>query len=186
MSLNGMATVLAHRGDTAGAVRLLRNSLNDAQAPPSRRGQTWALIGKYELGRGNMKASRSAYSRAVELRPEDHTVRTGWALAAVLSGKASESLGHLEAALELAPNDPAALYVYSMALGELGRPEEALELARRCIAVAPEYALAYEQAGRICMKTGKWSEAVGYLEELVRLLPNDPRAAELLGRAREK
>ena len=43
------------------------------------------------------------------------------------------------------------------------------ELAQRCIAVAPEYALAYEQAGRICMKTGKWSEAVGYLEEFVRL-----------------
>jgi tetratricopeptide (TPR) repeat protein len=67
---------------------------------------------------------------------------------------------------------------------QLGDRAGALESLRAALRANPEFAWAYRVLGRLLTEMNQSAEAVGYLEQALRLDPRDTESQELLTRAR--
>ena len=87
------------------------------------------------------------------------------ALQLLQSGKTSEALAAVDAALAAGARDPALYNLKGLAAGELGRNDEAEESFRTVIRLAPESALGYNNLGVLLAKLGRYREAVTAFDE---------------------
>ena len=87
------------------------------------------------------------------------------ALQLLQSGKTSEALAAVDAALTAGARDPALYNLKGLAAGELGRNDEAEESFRTVIRLAPESALGYNNLGVLLAKLGRYREAVTAFDE---------------------
>jgi protein O-GlcNAc transferase len=97
----------------------------------------WQNIGSVELARGDARAARDAFHRALTADPN-------WASAHTGLGVAERRLGHFDAAIaswkkavELDPREFDALYNLATELASQGRSAEARAYAERFAATAP-------------------------------------------------
>ncbi len=99
-------------------------------------------------------------------------------------GRWSEAEAHFRSAV--ARRDDRADYWNNLgvALGQLGRSEEQLSAFRTAIEVDPACAEAHYNLGAALLEQGRADQALGPLEQAARLLPDDPRVASSLARAR--
>jgi tetratricopeptide (TPR) repeat protein len=142
---------------------------------------------------GRLAEAVEAYRQAVAADPESLFYRRSLGLALFQIGDIDGATRELETALTLSPGlspaqrdywraeiryNLAGLAVYQ------GDRERAIELHRSVIALDPEHAGAHLYLGDLLLKGGNREEAVVYLRRAVDLDPDDPRARQLLERAR--
>jgi tetratricopeptide (TPR) repeat protein len=85
-----------------------------------------------------------------------------------------EALGHLDIALQLAPDDPDALLSRGATYIDLGRNEEALRDLDRTLQLAPDDPIALMNRGVAYMNLGYNEEALRDLDRALQLAPDDP------------
>ncbi|MGC9400465.1 MAG: tetratricopeptide repeat protein [Anaerolineae bacterium] len=137
----------------------------------------WALLGRYQLERGNYAAAREALLTAHHLDPQNPALCLE--MAAALAGESRyEALKPwIEAALERANEDPA---IYKAAARfyltrNLTHPPYPLEAAQDATTLAPEDAEAQMLLGWSLLQAGEPQAA---LEKLNRAVMLDPRLAQ--------
>lgn len=105
---------------------------------------------------------------------------------------AREAKVHLDKAIEIHPSYLEAYYMRGNTNFLLGDYEKAIQDYRTCLSLNPNYkraygnyALALREAGRLQMQEGgSLQTAIEYLEESLRLYPNEQETAQLLSTAR--
>ena len=89
------------------------------------------------------------------------------------AGNLEKALDFFSKALEIDPNDPAALFEKAKLLVAYGQSSEAYELAKKAVSLDGKnrwYKAAY---GKIAQQEGKYDEYVKAYEELVEQYPDD-------------
>jgi len=90
---------------------------------------------------------------------------------------------YVSRALQVYPDHFAFLSTRSEILAALGDVEPALELAKRALALNPSDAGTHANVGRLLQERGRYADAVPYLEQAVRLVPDELSWQMLLARA---
>jgi Flp pilus assembly protein TadD len=85
-----------------------------------------------------------------------------------------EALGHLDKALQLAPDDSDALLNRGITYIDLGRNEEALRDLDRALQLAPDDPIALMNRGGAYMNLGRNEEALVDLDHALQFAPDDP------------
>ncbi|AUN33642.1 hypothetical protein C0V82_22290 (plasmid) [Niveispirillum cyanobacteriorum] len=120
-------------GDHAGAHALLRQATDID--PHQHTG--WFELGMASHRLARRAEARSAFARAVGLRPLLAPARVNLGLILLEDGDAQAALPHLRRAVELAPGSANARFLLARTLRRLGQKDEAEEHLRQAIASAP-------------------------------------------------
>jgi len=99
------------------------------------------------------------------------------------SGHPGEAEPHLQAVLEVRPDDPVAMQLSGVVAFELGRGEEALERLRQAVATAPDYPEAQHNLALVLLAHGQAAEAARHFRQALDLRPDYPQAHLNLGNA---
>lgn len=121
---------------------------------------------------------------AIAALPEDAALHHVLGLLLVRQKRLPQALGELQRASELAPAEARYAYVYAVALNSAGRREDALAALKASLAKHPadrDTLLALTTLNR---DAGDVAAALGYAEQLDRLIPNDPTISGLLDELR--
>ena len=100
------------------------------------------------------------------------------------SGRASEALPHLEAAVRLAPT-AGAHYDLGNALVQLNRIADAVAHYTESIRLDPDHAIVHYNLGTALAQLGRYPEALAQFDAAVRLDPQDASARGNATRIRE-
>lgn len=149
---------------------------------------TWVLIGRVQRDFGNYERAREALEKALELDPKARRAHHYLGSVALLDqgrGLLDEAMGHFEAELELAPNDPLANLHLGIGLVEKRRYQEAVERLERARAAGAPESDALQFLGQAYLAIGRPEDAVDALTralELAREEALDPEqdSAELI------
>jgi len=93
-------------------------------------------------------------------------------------GDYEASLREMQAVLEIAPDDPVALFNIGTLYFRLNRPEEAEPPLRRAVSLAPDYIAAYLQLGLTLERLRKFTEAREAFEKVIEI-QGDGREARI-------
>lgn len=160
------------------AARLVAASPRDAEA----NGRLGMLYHAYEFH----VLAEPCYLRAAALAPDDLRWRAYLARVLLESGEWERCAGELDLVLAQRPDDVASLIYRADADRMRNRLDEAMAGYRRVIEISPKTARAYCGAGRVLLRRGELTIAVGYLEEAIRLTSEYGTARYVLGQALRK
>lgn len=106
-------------------------------------------------------------------------------LAAVLQtkGDSAEALQHLQAAVQLRPDDPVANNALGAALLALGNAAAAVAPLQRAVQAKPDYAAAHYNLGNAYASSGDFANAINEFAAAARLNPKDSMSEANLGAA---
>lgn len=142
-----------------------------------------ASLGFAHLSRGDAEAARAVALSLADEVPDAPDAQHLLALAMLACGNADAAVAAFEAALRLAPAQPAILANYARGLRRLGRRTEAADVWRRMAAALPDDATARLEAGLADLEARDTGAALVHLHEAVRLAPEAARAWHALGNA---
>lgn len=91
-------------------------------------------------------------------------------------------LGVLDALLEERPDDPEALYAYSLAAASLGQPQRADKPSARLVELQPQSSEARLLRAQVLLQAGQDAEAAGLLRDVVHREPRNTQARLTLAR----
>lgn len=118
-----------------------------------------------------VKSNMEFYERAVKVRPD---IALNWSNLAdirVFLGKYDdETMGYIEQALRLDPDDYLAHFAKAAVLERQGRLEESLREYEACLATTPSFKI-YNDAGALLQKMGRYEESRKSLEQAIELNP---------------
>ena len=160
------------------AARRVAASPRDAEA----NGRLGMLYHAYEFH----VLAEPCYLRAVALAGDDLRWRAYLARVLLERGEWERCAGELDLVLAQRPDDVASLIYRADADRMRNRLDEALAGYRRVIEISPKTARAYCGAGRVLLRRGELTIAVGYLEEAIRLTAEYGTARYVLGQALRK
>ncbi|NKX36988.1 tetratricopeptide repeat protein [Rhodobacteraceae bacterium R_SAG4] len=134
----------------------------------------------------NYSDAAKAYSRALELSPEEATNR--WFLL-YARGICNERLKNWDAAeadfraaLEIDPEQPQVLNYLGYSLVERQEKlDEALSMIERAVEARPESGYIIDSLGWVLYRMGRYEDAVSHMERAVELMPVDPVVNDHLG-----
>ncbi len=144
--------------------------------------QAWHGLGAVAVRQERMAAAESAYTRAVDLAPEDWLIRTYRAVLFFQTGRFEDALADFEKTARDSPDNPIALRNVGGAQHMLGRYSEAAASFQKSLEIRPDPAV-YSNLGTIYYFQGLYPQAVGALEKSVELGPNDATIWRNLGDA---
>jgi Flp pilus assembly protein TadD len=173
-----IASLLAQRGDTAGAEAAYRTALaRDPAFLP-------ALVNQaaFEEARGRPEAAEALLRRAVAAHPADAEPLYALALLQVRRGRLPEAEGSLSAAVALVPGEPRYAYVRALALHRMGRVEEAVAV----LAQHPRHRDSLIALATFERDRGRLDEAERHAAAALALDPTDREAAALVGQIRAR
>jgi tetratricopeptide (TPR) repeat protein len=181
VALHNLAATLGDmaRHDEAAetATRALKTGLD---AP-----ETWLVLARAQVGRGDLPAAHRAYGEVLRRRP--HLLQAQFEaaqLAWMMTGDPAQALQGVESALRQPGADPMLCLVQAQALEYMG--DAAAGLAALAASTAaphcPPHVLAY--AAHLSAETGDVAAALALAERSVRAAHNEPGALEALARAR--
>jgi tetratricopeptide (TPR) repeat protein len=131
--------------------------------------QLYSEIGNLHLRVLNAGAAVQAYSRSVELTPNDEVAHRERGRALLLEGRQHEAFIEFVAALLVNPSDPDA----HLAIGQLhlaaARYPEAIAVLERAVALQPDAAEARYALGTALVRMGRQEAGTRHLEEFQRL-----------------
>jgi len=116
-----------------------------------------------------MEGAQQAVDRALEIDPDLVETLVVACIIKTNQWRASEALGTSLRALELAPNDPRAVWVRANVLGYLGRPRESLALRRRSVALNPLNPGPLFSMSTDYLMLGERSQALAALQTAVKM-----------------
>jgi tetratricopeptide (TPR) repeat protein len=134
-------------------------------------------------------------TRAVELDPENAEARRFYGGWLKIVGRPDEALGHMQAAVRLAPLAPFMHVGLADVLMTLGRYDEAVGPLRDALRLAPKYGAALERLEISCHRAGRHEEAIdarrsilgirGQVERMTLLAEEAARDGWLIARERD-
>ncbi|WP_158287902.1 tetratricopeptide repeat protein [Falsiroseomonas bella] len=175
-----IATLLAARGDMAGAEAAYREALaRDAT-------HLGALVNlaDFEARRGRHAAAEAALHRAVAAQPREAEAHYALALALARQGRAADAIGSLAEAAALRPEEPRYAYVQAIALNQLRRTEDAMAVLRANLERHPRHRDSLMALATIERDRGNFTEAERLAAAAVALNASDREAAALLSQLR--
>jgi tetratricopeptide (TPR) repeat protein len=140
------------------------------------------LLALVEKKRGDLKASRAAFERALVLSPEDPQIANNFANLLKDIGQEEEALHWYGAALATAPGFADALYNRALLLQRLGRFEDALSELDKVSGSGPPSAKVHSARGSVLRELGRLDDAAAAYDAALALDPR--RLTALHGRAR--
>jgi DNA-binding winged helix-turn-helix (wHTH) protein/TolB-like protein len=107
-------------------------------------------------------------------RTRVNMVLNGWVPADERDRLLDEAESAIKRAVEIDSRDVGLQVLRGAYLRARGRDDEAIAAFQRAVELLPTYALAHAELGRAKIEVGLADEAVGDIEEAIRLSPNDP------------
>jgi TolB-like protein/Tfp pilus assembly protein PilF len=162
----GLATVYLLQGITGDlspeeAGERTRAAALEALALDDELAEAHAALGAYyEAYAWNEVAAEREWRRAIELDPNDPTVRHFYGNLLAAAGHFDEAIAQKKKAVELDPLSPVFSEVLGNTLRRAGRPAEALEALRNAIELDSTYWRAYDQLGAVYEMRASFEEAV--------------------------
>jgi tetratricopeptide (TPR) repeat protein len=139
--------------------------------------QALCLEGLFFLDYGHARsAAEKSYRRVLELDPEHEEARLGLAVALLDDNNFDEAAEHLEYLRQCQPDGLSIQVGLAECYYGLGKQEEAEGIVESVLAANPDFVPALSLRGRLALKSGQSVEAENWLQEAVRLNPNDFRA----------
>lgn len=181
VALHNLAGLLGDVGRHPEAAQWAARALKTGLDAP----ETWLVLARAELGRGELNAARRAYREVLRRQPNTLPAQFEAAqLVWMTTGDRLEALRGLMAAEGKPGADPMLCMVKAQALEFMGDAPAALAAlsGRVTAADCPAQILAY--AAHLAAETGDPATALGFAERGVRASPGDPGALEALARAR--
>ena len=126
-------------------------------------------------------AAVRAGQSALQLAPEQPSVRFAYARGLVDSGRNADAVNELQRTLALQPNNDEAHRQLGRALAALGRLDEGLAEWRRSIALRPNNWQPYAEMGRALLQAARYDEARESAERLIALQPDNVVGYQQLG-----
>lgn len=160
------AASLARIGDMKAATQVLTAFSSEPRNPDVTLlvGQLWTSIGDYTK-------AIAAFQQARQLDSSLRRVHLYSGLAYIHWQHWPEAEKEFRAELDLAPDDPDALYHLGFVYLQQTRIDDAIVLFQRVVASHPEYSNAQYQIGKIRLDRGHVADAILYLESAARLSP---------------
>jgi tetratricopeptide (TPR) repeat protein len=183
---------LGQAGDAEGELSLLQAAVAAGAIEPA----PYYSLGLLLLRDGELDSAQEAFERALLLDSRQPQPKIGQAQVALARGRHEDARVLAEGVVAHFPEYRHASFVLGSALLGLGRTEEANRNLRRGLDSAPErmqdrltperegYRLNYADRitrGVTLVDQKKYAEAIGVLESLLALRPDDPRALNNLG-----
>ena len=181
IALHNLGGMLGDLGQHREAAEIASRALKTGFDAP----ETWLVLARAELGRGELDAARRAYRDALRRRPNALPAQFEAAqLIWMTTGDRVESLKDVEAALRKPGADPMLCMVKAQALEFMGDAPAALAALATMLEKSdcPAHLLAY--AAHLSAETGDPAAAIGFAQRGVRSAPEESGALEALARAR--
>ena len=177
---------LAHVG--LGNVALARHEmeqaaahLRDAEARDKSHPRVLTLEGDIAAARGDFKTALAAYSRLVEMRPQNVLYRTVLSWAQFNAGDPKSATANIRQVLQVAPDYPPANHIWSVIAYSTKDFQAAADAASKVVAIAPERIQSYLVLGAASYSLGRLEQAHAALSRYVAARPGDRDARKLLG-----
>lgn len=149
----------------------------------------WYTKGSIAHARAQLQQALKHYSHALDLDPENYTVRVARAGVFMDQGKDGEALKDLEYLYDEEAYDPQVPYLLGVArarLGDIEGSQAAMQKASAIITALPaevtrEHGESLLLASLVEYSLGEWEKALDHLKEYVKRYPGNPGARKLLG-----
>ena len=138
------------------------------------RGTDWFEKGLALAGIGEWQGAREAFTRAIELDPNDAMAYFERGIVCGNLGNQQQKIRDLDKAIELEPNDAAAYVNRGIAYANLGNHRQEIADYDRAIEMDPKYAMAYYNRGVAYFIRGDYRQAISDWDEAIEL---DPKLA---------
>jgi tetratricopeptide (TPR) repeat protein len=129
--------------------------------------------------------ARQAFEKAIELDPRLAAAHVNLALVLAQVGQTDAAARHLEKAVQIEGDSPAAAYVHrlrGLLYSEQDRPERAVSAFEKAVALRPDDAEAFLHLGLARRRRLDFAGSLAALRQAVRLSPDSARAQYELGR----
>jgi tetratricopeptide (TPR) repeat protein len=138
--------------------------------------QRWNDYGIGLLLQGDLKGAQAAFQRVTEIDPKNPDGWVNIGRAAVQEGDMDRARTVLEKALAVSPDLARAHFFYAKVLRADGNYDGAAEHLRKVVAQYPRDRVALNDLGRIRFLQRKYKEAVGVLQSVLAIDPEDLQA----------
>lgn len=129
---------------------------------------------------GHLQEALTGYLEFIEREPQHVEAQVSLATLYLQLGDLSNSAGHFEAALTLAPRHLLALHNYAICLKRQQQYERALLRFDQAISVDPRYELAYKNKFSLLATLGRHAERLAGLQQALEALPHSADLTLLL------
>ena len=140
-----------------------------------------AVLGTAEFRAGNDGIAEQLLLRAVRLEPNDITAKRYYARALMFQLRPEEAIAQLEQVLALDPLSGESHNQLSVALKLFDRYDEASETNQRIMEISPNSPVGYYRDAELEYSRGNWANAVVMAMKALRMDPDDPEIAMLIG-----
>ncbi len=168
---------LYETGDLVKAKLEFRNALQI----DGKNSQAWLMVGQIEEKETNWSQAFGAYSKAVELDPENAPARAKRGLLLLAGNDTAGALVEAEAVLSSNPRDPEALVLRSAINNRLDKRDEAFADVREALAIAPNHREGLILLGQIELVGGDAQAAIAATEQAIAAYPKDTELLLMLG-----
>lgn len=177
---NNLAAILDDRGDNAGALAHLQESVRLDPLPESLANLA-LLLAKH----GQIEEAVTQYRESLRREPRAATARAELAQLLARLGRHDEALTEFRLALELTPRDPDLRLQLAESLRVMQRPDDALRELETIAELAPNHPRLWFDVGVIWLERDP-SQAIAALERAAQLSPQTAGVHYRLGLARER
>lgn len=160
-------------GKYAAAIKTLETLLAQSARPQA---QTLArrTLAEAFIAMGMFHKALPHYAAALQVRPDDATLRCTYARALMQTGRLAQALEEYRRVIAMNPRWAGPYFEYSAALARRGRHAEALEQAQRALAVDPSFAPAQAQIGEVLVRLGMLDHGIAEMRKAIALAPESP------------
>ena len=141
--------------------------------------ETWILKGELELSQGDLKVSRAAFEKAVELGPEDVYALSGLVRILIATDELEDAEEPIAVLRKKFRTDPMSAYVRALYANQLGDYELALDDLTIVLKQEPDHAMSILLQGEVQYAMGNVELALDSLNTFHRMVPGS-----VLGRKR--
>ena len=132
-------------------------------------------IGQSYLALGNADVARRAFSAAIGVQPKYVPAHLGQARVSARAGQFAEAMSTVDAAIAIAPDDPAALQLKGDLFASQKQIEPALAAYRKAVEVKPQAVTGHLAIVSLLLQENRPEDAAKHLETMKAAAPHHPQ-----------
>jgi predicted TPR repeat methyltransferase len=129
---------------------------------------------------GALEDARSAYSKVLDLDPNNSSAAHNLAILLIQEGKFDEALPLLEQSLAQAGSDPEGEYHLGLILASQGKIQEAREAYERALALNPQHERSAHNLAQVLLSLGDKAKAAFFFNKALKINPKNTTAKHML------